>query len=83
MPTSGFQTNTTIHAAFWRYIPDDPTARLTFVEVNSLQYFEATKDNMNVWLYYAASNVPSTQNPYHLTGAVAQAFLSDMGALFV
>lgn len=45
MPTvTGFQSNTTIHAAFWIFKPDpslDPTGREQFVEVNGIQYAEA------------------------------------------
>lgn len=40
----GFQLNTTIHAAFWIYKPDqtlEPTGRETIVEVNRLQYIES------------------------------------------
>ena len=40
---SGFQMNTTIHAAFWIYQPDpavDPVSKEQFVEVNGLQYAE-------------------------------------------
>jgi hypothetical protein len=42
---SGFQSNTTIHAAFWVYKPDptvDPVSKEQFVEVNSIQYIEAS-----------------------------------------
>ena len=41
---SGFQSNTTIHAAFWIYKPDptvDPVSKVQFIEVNSLQKVEA------------------------------------------
>jgi hypothetical protein len=41
---SGFQSNTTIHAAFWIYKPDpviDPVSKEEFIEVNSLQRVEA------------------------------------------
>jgi len=41
---SGFQANTTIHAAFWIYKPDptvDPVSKEEFIEVNSLQRIEA------------------------------------------
>jgi len=44
---SGFQANTTIHAAFWIYKPD-PTINSTdkeqFIQVNGLQKIEATPE---------------------------------------
>ncbi len=43
---SGFQSNTTIHAAFWIFKPDpliDPRGREIMVEVNAIQYTEATQ----------------------------------------
>jgi hypothetical protein len=87
MPSqSGFQNNTTIHAAFWIYKPDPtaiPPGKEIFVEVNGLQFIEATQDHNAVWLYYAQNNVPTSQEPYKLEGPVAQAFLSDMEALFI
>jgi hypothetical protein len=46
MNQSGFQKNTTIHAAFWWFKPDpniDPIAKETMVEVNSLQTIEANQ----------------------------------------
>jgi hypothetical protein len=82
---TGFQTNTTIHAAFWIYKPDpaiDPTGQEILVEVNGIQKIESTQDHSKVWLYYAANNVSTSQEPYILTGAVAAAFMSDMEALF-
>lgn len=42
---SGFQSNTTIHAAFWIYKPDptiSPADKQQFIEVNSLQRIEAS-----------------------------------------
>jgi len=88
---SGFQTNTTIHAAFWWYKPDlslDPTGREIMIEVNGIQKIEATPgwettpSAAKVWLWYAANNVSTSQEPYMLTGAVAVAFMTDMEALF-
>jgi hypothetical protein len=41
---SGFQSNTTIHAAFWIYRPDpstDPVSQEEFIEVNSIQRIAA------------------------------------------
>lgn len=83
---TGFQTNTTIHAAFWRYIPDprqDPTGRVVLVQVNNIQKIEATQDFSKVWLYYAATDVSTSQRPEILEGAVAQAFMNDIGGLFL
>ena len=81
----GFQTNSTIQSAFWRYIPDPaiiPPGKIVFVELNNLQYINATADHNKVWLYYAASNVSTSLEPYILEGDAAQAFLSDFGGLF-
>jgi len=80
---SGFQTNTTVHAAFWIYKPGNATDREVMVEVNSLQFIESTPDHSKVWLYYAANNTTTSQQPYTLTGAAAVAFMSDMENLFV
>jgi hypothetical protein len=81
----GFQGNSTVSAAFWQYIPDpsDPTGRVIFVEVNSIQFIEATPDSSKVWLYYPQNNVSTSQEPYILNGPVARAFLTDLEALFV
>jgi len=54
---TGFQANTTIHAAFWIYKPDptqDPVSKETIVEVNSLQYIEANAASV-------LANITSTQ----------------------
>lgn len=43
---AGFQSNTTIHAAFWIYKPDfsfDPQGKEVMVNVNGLQYLEANQ----------------------------------------
>jgi hypothetical protein len=82
---TGFQSNTTITNAFWIYKPEpatDPTGREVMVAVNSLQYIETTQDHTTVWLYYAASNVSSSQSPYILTGPSAVAFMASMEGLF-
>jgi len=81
----GFQSNTTITNAFWRWIPssNDPTGRIRLVALDGLQFIEATKDYSKVWLYYAANNVTTSQEPYILEGVVAQAFINDLfGSLF-
>lgn len=83
---SGFQTNTTIHAAFWWYKPDPgtiPPGKEVMVEVNSLQFLEATQDHKKVWLYYASNNVTTSQEPYILEGDAAVAFMNDMEGLFL
>lgn len=56
-PITGFQANTTIHAAFWIYKPDptyDPISKEEFIEVNSIQRVEC---NGQVTL----STIPSVQ----------------------
>lgn len=43
-PITGFQANTTIHAAFWIYKPDptvDPVSKEEFIEVNAIQRISA------------------------------------------
>ena len=83
--TSGFQTNTTIHAAFWIYIPDPqvtPPGKVIIQEVNTLQRVESTPDRKKVWLYYAANNVTTSQEPYILEGDAATRFMTDMENLF-
>ena len=65
---TGFQQNTTIHAAFWIYKPDpavDPVSKEQFVEVNSLQYIETNAASV-------VASVSSTQvaPPNVLTCAV-------------
>ena len=82
---SGFQVNTTIHAAFWIYKPDPsviPPGKEIMQEVNSLQRVEATADHKKVWLYYAQNNVTTSQEPYILEGDAAVQFMADMEALF-
>jgi hypothetical protein len=87
MPSqSGFQSNTTIHAAFWFYIPDPavvPPGKIIVQEVNTLQRIESTPDRKKVWLYYAANNVTTSQEPYILEGDAATRFMADMEALLV
>jgi hypothetical protein len=84
-PQSGFQSNTTIHAAFWIYkdLAVVPPAKEVMVEINSLQFIESTQDHSKVWLYYAANNQSPSQQPYILEGPAAVAFMADMEALFV
>jgi hypothetical protein len=82
---SGFQSNTTIHAAFWWFKPDPaiiPPGKEIIQEINTLQRVEATADQKKVWLYYAANNVTTSQEPYTLEGDAALAFMSDMEGLF-
>jgi hypothetical protein len=48
---SGFQNNTTIHAAFWIYKPDftfDPKGKEQMVNVNLLQYIEADQPTVRM-----------------------------------
>lgn len=82
---SGFQTDATISAGFWWYKPDptiDPTGREIMIEVNGVQKIESNLSHSKVWLYYAANNVSTSQEPYTLEGQVAMAFMTDMEALF-
>jgi hypothetical protein len=83
--TTGFQANTTIHAAFWIYKPDpavDPVGREVIVQVNNIQKIESTQDHNTVWIYYAMTDVSTSQRAEILNGPVAQAFMSDLEALF-
>jgi len=82
---SGFQSNTTIHAAFWWYKPDkalDPVSREILIEINGVQKIESTPDHTKVWLFYAQNNVSTSQEAYTLEGQAAIAFMNDMEALF-
>jgi hypothetical protein len=48
---AGFQSNTTIHAAFWIYKPDfafDPKGKEVMVNVNNLQYLEADQPTIRM-----------------------------------
>jgi hypothetical protein len=87
MPSQhGFQSNTTIHAAYWRYVPDPnavPPGKEIFVEINGIQFIEASADRKKCWIYYAASDVSVSQRPFILDDDAATTFLSDMEALFV
>lgn len=82
--SSGFQLNTTILAAFWRFVPDpaDQTGKEIMVEVNGIQYIESTRDHTRVWIYYAQTDVSTSQRAYILDGPVAIAFMNDFGGLF-
>jgi hypothetical protein len=81
-PQSGFQLNTTISNAFWRYVPNTSTGRVVYVALDGIQFIEATPDGSKCWLYYAANSVSTSQVPYILEGDVSQAFLADLGGLF-
>ena len=52
------------------------------IDTAKIQYLEASSDHNKVWLYFPASDISVSQRPYTLEGVVAQAFLSDMEALF-
>src|SRR5271157_147349 len=48
---TGFQSNTTIHAAFWIYKPDftyDPKGKEVMINVNGLQYLEADQPTVRM-----------------------------------
>lgn len=65
---SGFQSNTTIHAAFWIYKPDpviDPVSKEEFIEVNSIQRIEANAASVLT----AISNSQVTSNVVTVTVA--------------
>lgn len=82
---SGFQKNTIISAAFWWFKPDPsiiPPGKEIMQEISSLQRIETTPDHKKVWLFYAANNVTTSQEPYILEGDAATAFMADMEALF-
>ena len=82
---TGFQSNTTIHAAFWIYKPDpavDTVGAEIMVEINGIQQIESNQTHTKVWIYYAANTASTSQAPYTLEGAVAAAFMADMESLF-
>jgi hypothetical protein len=83
-PSSGFQLNSTIQTAWWIWKPDpnDVVSREVFVDTGKIQYIEANSDHSKCWLYFAASDVSTSQRAYILEGPVATAFLTDMEALF-
>lgn len=82
--TSGFATNTTVSDGWWIWKPDpnDMVSREIMIDTSQIQYLEASSDHNNVWLYFPALDVSTSQRSYNLQGVVAQAFLSDMEALF-
>lgn len=68
---SGFQSNTTIHAAFWIYKPDptvDPVSKEEFIEVNSIQRIEANAAN----ILSAISSTQVNQNVLTVTTSTTQ-----------
>jgi hypothetical protein len=82
MGTHGFQLNTTIQNAFWRWVPSHPTGRIILVALIGIQYIEASTDYRKVWIYYALGNWATTPSPLILEGDVAQAFMNDLGQIF-
>jgi hypothetical protein len=65
---SGFQANTTIHAAFWIYKPDptiNSVEKEQFIEVNSIQRIEATPEMIlgNVSSVQVASGILTVTLP--------------------
>lgn len=67
-PITGFQSNTTIHAAFWIYKPDpvsDPTSKEEFIEVNSIQRVECNSQTV----LSAVTNVQVASNLLTVTVA--------------
>ena len=81
----GFQLNTTITAAFWRYIPDPaitPPSNEIYVSLENLQRVECLPNHTKVWLYYAQRSLATTQEPSILEGDAAVQFMADFGGLF-
>jgi hypothetical protein len=64
----------------WRYTPTVPGKDI-FINLSTVQYIEATQDQKNVWVYFAATGVASTQGPYQLSGIAATQFLTDLNAI--
>lgn len=77
----GFQSNTTISAAFWILKPDstvDPVSKEQFVEINSIQYMEA---NAAVILS-SITDVQVNNNVLTLTVASTSGIRSGMAVIF-
>ena len=81
---SGFAANTTISDGWWYWKPDpsDLVSREVLIDTSKIQYIEATADHSKCWLYFAATSVSTSEKPYTLEDLAAQAFLTDMEALF-
>jgi hypothetical protein len=79
----GFQLNTTIHAAFWIYKPDqtlEPTGRETIIEVNRLQYIES---NFPVVLVDDITTVNITGGVLTLSGGSGYGLLKPGGVVIL
>jgi len=80
-PITGFQANTTIHAAFWIYKPDptlDPISKEEFIEVNSIQRVECNGEH----LLSAISNVAVTSNVLTVTVAATSGLRVSQQVIF-
>lgn len=78
---AGFQSNTTIHAAFWIYKPDfnyDPRGKEIMVNVNGLQYVEADQPTVRM---PSISNIAITGGVLTVTGT--NSFQSSMNAALI
>lgn len=81
---TGFQSNTTIHAAFWIYKPDpiaDPVGREVMVEVNSIQYLEATPAQIvvnNIASIAVTSNILTVIGPLNGVTAGMSVYFSGL-----
>jgi hypothetical protein len=53
------------------------------VAMIGIQYIEASTDYHKVWIYYALGNWATTPSPLILEGEVAQAFMADIGQLWI
>jgi hypothetical protein len=82
---TGFQVNSKLSAGLWIYKPDpavDRDAKEIVVNLNLMQYYEATANRKAVWIFYGQTNISTSQAPYKLEGAAAQSFLAAVDALF-
>jgi hypothetical protein len=78
---SGFQNNTTIHAAFWIYKPDfsyDPKGKEVMVNVNGLQYLEADQPTVRM---QAISNISIAGGVLTIVGS--NNFQNNMNAALI
>lgn len=78
---AGFQSNTTIHAAFWIYKPDftfDPKGKEQMVNVNLLQYVEADQPTVRM---PAISNISISGGVLTITGQ--NSFQNNMSAALI
>ena len=78
---AGFQSNTTIHAAFWIYKPDfsfDPKGKEQMVNVNLLQYVEADQPTVRM---QAITSISISGGVLTIVGS--NSFQSNMNAALI